>query len=278
MGDEQATPSHSYSFRPFAEQDFYKAANKYLIDLSEIKPGQKIVELACGTGSASRMILEHLRGARDSLLIGVDVSAQALREAMEQLATFRDVTIQLVQTRAEQMSAVVKQRVDRVLLLNSIHNMGDKHALLEGVNQTLRSGGIFAFNSAFFLGAHPPETEQFYRRWMMRATRIAKAKYNVMPSAQLKVESRKQLTSDEYFDLLRQHNFTILKHDIKPTPITLQGWMDISHYEDFVQGALPGVPLSQASAALQEAVQQVMHELNIDAVPRNWLSVIAVRA
>lgn len=275
---EAQNTSAKYSFKDFANQDFHRNINRYLIDVSNIAPGQKVLELACGTGSATRLILERLRGARESLLIGVDVSAQALREAMEQLASFRDVAIQLVQTRAEQLSGVVKQRMDRVLFLNGIHYIADKDALLDQVRQSLKNGGVFAFNTSFFNGAHPVETHQFYRRWMLRAARTAKTKYGLTPRASERVESRRQLTPEEYDELLARHHFTIVRWEIKPVPITLQGWKDISSYEDFIQGALPGVPIDQASEALKEAVQQVMAELNLQAVPRNWLTVVAAKA
>lgn len=277
MTDTQSG-SADYSFKAFANQDFHRNINRYLIEASDIAPGQKVLELACGTGAASRLILERLRGARESLLIGVDVSAQALHEAMEQLASFRDVAIQLVQTRAEQLSGVVKQRMDRVLFLNGIHYVADKDELLAQVRHSLKNGGVFAFNTSFFNGAHPVETNQFYRRWMLRAVRTVKTRYGLMPKASERVESRRQLSPEEYDELLARHHFTIVRQEIKTVPITLQGWKDISSYEDFIQGVLPGVPLAQASEALQEAVQQVMAELNLQAVPRNWLTVVAAKS
>ncbi|MBM3946359.1 MAG: class I SAM-dependent methyltransferase [SAR202 cluster bacterium] len=277
MPDSQSN-STDYSFKAFASQEFHKNINRHLIEVCNITPGQKVLELACGTGAASRLILERLRGARESLLIGVDVSSQALREAMDQLASFRDVTIQLVQTRAEQLSAVVKQHMDSVLFTNGIHYVADKDVLLDQVGGSLKSGGVFAFNTSFFNGAHPVETHQFYRRWMLRAVRTLKTRYNIMPVAADKVESRRQLTPEEYESLLTRHRFVIVRKEITLVPITLQGWKDISSYEDFIQGALPGVPLAKASAALKDSVQQVMEELSIQAVPRNWLTVVAAKA
>ena len=277
MSEGQGTSTGEYSFKAFASHDYYSAVTESLIEASEIAPGQKVIELACGTGMASRMILERLRGARESMLIGIDVSSQALREAMGQLASFRDVAVQLVQNRAEQLSVVVKGHVDRVLFTNGIHYVADKDTLLDEVNTKLTKGGLFAFNTAFFHGSNPPETEQFYRRWMMRAIRTLKNKYNLTPKSE-KVESRRQLTAEEYTALLQAHGFTIVRKEITPVPINLQGWLDISGYEDFIQGTLPGVPLEPACKSLQESVRQVMAELHLQAVPRNWLSVVAAKA
>jgi ubiquinone/menaquinone biosynthesis C-methylase UbiE len=171
----------------------------------------------------------------------------------------------------------VKERVDAIVFCNGIHYIQDKERLLSEVATTLKPGGTFAFNTSFFQGAQPPDTEQFYRRWMFKAVRTLRARHGLMPKAS-KVESRRQLTPDEYAALLQRHGFSILRHTIQPAPVPLQGWVDISRYRDFIRGALPGVPLKQASEALQEAVRQTFQELNLQAVPRNWLTVVAQKA
>lgn len=266
-----------FSFRWFAEHSFYRGMNSLLVDSASIRPGQKIVELACGTGAVTRLLLEKLRGARDSLIIAIDSSAVSLREAMEQLGNVRDVALEFVHGRVEALSETVKERVDAIVFCNGIHYVEDKELLLSQVASTLKPGGTFAFNTSFFQGAHPPETEQFYRRWMFKAIRILRARHGLMPRGD-KVESRKQLTPDQYAALLHGHGFSILRNTLEPAPVPLEGWIDISRYEDFVAGALPGVPLEKASAALREAVRQTFQELGLQAVPRNWLTVVAQKA
>ena len=60
--------------------------------------------------------------------------------------------------------------------------------------------------------------------------------------------------------------------------VPIEGWLDISGFEDFIVGVMPGVPLDKASAALREGIVQSFRELDIEYVPRNWLEVVAVRA
>lgn len=266
-----------FSFKWFAEQNFYKAVNAYLVDVSGIRPGQKVVELACGTGAVTRMILEKLRGARESLVIGIDMSASALREAREQLGEVREGAIQFIQDRVERLTEVVRERVDGVIFCNGIHYIPDKQGLLSSIARALQPGGIFAFNTAFYQGAIPPETEQFYRRWMVKALRTLKAHYGLSPQRE-RVESRKPLTAGEYRSLLEGAGFTVAREEVKTAPVTLQGWVDISRYEDFIQGALPGIPLEEGSKTLQETVTLTFQEMGLASVPRNWLTVVAVKA
>lgn len=274
-----AVGSGDLSFKWFAEHGFYRAVNTFLVDASGVGPGNRVVELACGTGAVTKLLLERLRGARDSLIIGIDASAASLREAVEELGSAKDVAIQFIQGRVEALSEMVKEHVDGVVFCNGIHYVEDKEGLLNQIWTTLKPGGTFAFNTSFFDGAHPPETEQFYRRWMMRAIRIVKARYNVMPkSDKTRVQSRVQLTPEQYTELLHGRGFSILKSEIRKMSVSLEGWVDISRYEDFVAGAMPGVPLDQGSEALQEGVKQTFADMGLQSVPRNWLCVVAQKA
>ena len=63
----------------------------------------------------------------------------------------------------------------------------------------------------------------------------------------------------------------------KGVHVPLQGWQDISYFEDFIAGALPGVPLEQASHSLVEAAAQIFNEFDLSSVRRDWLSIVAVR-
>jgi ubiquinone/menaquinone biosynthesis C-methylase UbiE len=266
-----------HSFKWFAEQGFFKAVNAHLVDLANIHPGQRIVELACGTGAATRLIRDRLEGARESLVIGIDASASALREAMQQLGNARDVALQFIQGRVEALSSTVREHVDGVIFCNGIHYVSDKDSLLDQISQTLKVGGTFAFNTSFYQGAHLPETEGFYRRWMFKAIRLLRSEYQLRPQPD-KVESRRQLTPEQYSQLLRDRGFTIQCQAVQTVQVPLEGWVNISRFEDFVSGALPGVPTQQASKVLQEAVRQTFKELKLEVVPRNWLSVVALKA
>lgn len=274
---EEQDDALDLSFKWFAEQGFFKAVNAHLVDLANIHPGQRIVELACGTGAATRLIRDRLEGARESLVIGIDASASALREAMQQLGNARDVALQFIQGRVEALSCTVREHVDGVIFCNGIHYVSDKDNLLDQVSQTLKVGGTFAFNTSFYQGAHLPETEGFYRRWMFKAIRLLRSEYQLRPQPD-KVESRKQLTPEQYGQLLRDRGFTIQCQAVQTVQVPLEGWVNISRFEDFVSGALPGVPTQQASKVLQTAVRQTFQELKLEVVPRNWLSVVALKA
>ena len=269
--------SEEFTFSQFAENVFYQRVNKWLVESINLGSGQRIVDLACGTGLLTRLILEKLRGARDTFVIGIDQSAVALRQAMDDLGNVQGVVVQFIQTQVQQMSAALRESVDTVVLGNGIHLVPDKKQLLSEVFASLRPGGVFAFNTTFFEGGVPPESEQFYRRWMSKALRNLRSTYGLMPERD-KVEARRQLTPQQYRELLVEEGFTVTKEELMPVEFTLEGHEDISKYEDFIAGALPGIPLEKASRVLQEAAGQAFEELKLNFVLRNWLQVVAVRS
>jgi ubiquinone/menaquinone biosynthesis C-methylase UbiE len=279
MSDQNSSQveGSSYSFVRFARQPFYRAVNEHLVEISEFKPGGAILDLACGTGEITKLILNKLHGVKNTIIIAMDASTKALDQAKKELADAKGVMIQFVQGQAEQLSQTLKGRVDAVVFCNAIHMVDDKHKVLGEIHKVLNPGGILAFNSTFFDGCQLPETETFYRRWMLKALRLLKRKHGLLPSRDVKVASRRQLTPEEYEQLLNQEGFIIKERKLEPVKVTLEGWLGISEFSDFIQGAMPGVPLAAASEALQEAVTQVFQELELEAVPRLWLHVVAAR-
>jgi len=209
-------------------------------------------------------------------VIAVDTSAEALEQARRELSQLKSAVVQFVQAQAEQLSQVIRERVDAVVFCNAIHLIEEKERVLQEVFKVLTPGGIFAFNTTFFEGAQPPETEQFYRRWMIRAIRLLKRRHGLRPTRE-KAAARRQLSAGQYEELLARQRFTLRQRRIEPVQVPLEGWLGISEFRDFIRGALPGVPLAEASKALQEAVTQVFSELKLQAVPRRWLQIVAVR-
>ncbi len=276
MKGESVPEGQAFSFGRFARQSFYQAVNARLVDLVSLSPGVRVLDLACGTGAVTKLILEKLEGVRQSWVIAMDTSAQALELARQELAHIKTATVKFMQGRAEELSQKLKETVDAVILCNAIHLMEEKERVLSEVKRILNPRGVFAFNTTFFAGAQPPETEQFYRRWMMRAIRLLKSHHSLQPTRE-KVSARRQLTAEQYEELLRRQGFVIRQEQLDPVGVPLEGWLGISEFRDFIQGALPGVPLKEACQALQEAVTQVFQELELEAVPRLWLQVVAVR-
>ena len=270
----------NFGFSKFSDNDFYSNVNKDLIDSLDIKSDQKIVDLGCGSGGISKIILEKLNriNSTNSSIIAVDFSEISLKEAKANLKSVSDSMITFVQSRYEEFSSKIKDKVDLVVLCNAIHYLDDKELVIKDVMKILKPGGRFAFNSSFFNGAHPEHTLGFYRKWMFKAMRILSKEYNTRPVKAEKIESRVQLNPDQYKEILENCGMKIMSTKLREVDVPIDGWLDISGFKDFIEGIMPGVNLDIASHSLQKAVRDTFKEMKLNFVQRNWMEIVATKA
>jgi len=260
-----------FSFTPFTLHPFFTQVNNWIID-KVIGPGrQVIVDLGCGPGAVTKLILERLNGTEPHpRVIGVDPSPSALAKARaaisSRLAEFKEGT-------AEFLSRLVPP-ADAVVFLNAIHLVEDKHQVLGEIRKALKPRGLLGFNSTFFAGAYVEGTSGFWRRWIVRAVQALREK-GIAVRHEGHAAAMKWLSADEYAA-------ACLKAGLRPTTVelvqvqmTAAALSDIGRFSLFIEGALPGVPLEEGSAALQTGLERTMDELKVESVPRNWLEVVA---
>ena len=264
MSTEQA--QEEFSFSAFSNLPFYRQINARLLDLAEVGKQRRIIDLGCGTGAVTKLILERLQSARETVIYAVDHSAQALKDAVAELGDRKDAVVRFVQSEVQNLRSAIVDDVDAVVYCNSIHYVPDKKGLLGQIRDKLEPGGVLAINTSFFDGSHPEESEEFYRRWMMRSLRILKREHGVMPDTSQKVESRQHLTKEEYEALLEETGFRVLKSDVSDFDVPESGWYYISAFRDWIEGVMPGVPLAKGREALQKGLRQVFEERNLETV------------
>ena len=271
--------NNEFGFSKFSDNDFYSNVNKDLIHSLDIKSDLKIVDLGCGSGGISKIITDKLSDINsvNSSIVAVDSSEISLNEAKANLRSISDIMITFVQSRYEEFSSKIKDKVDLVVLCNAIHYLDDKELVIKDVMKILKPGGRFVFNSSFFDGAHPENTHGFYRKWMFKAMRILTKEYKTRPVKADKIESRVQLNPNQYKNVLENCGMEIINTKIREVNVPLDGWLDISGFKDFIEGVMPGVHLDIASKSLQQAVKDTFEEMKLTFVQRNWMEIVAVK-
>jgi len=207
-------------------------------------------------------------------VIRVQRSASAREVASRNTENLGYAVVRFVQGGAEQLSQLVKGPADAVFFCNAIHLVQEKEQVLREIKSTLRRGGTFSFNTSFYEGAEPPEAEQFYRRWMMKALRALKTRYGVLPD-RTRVEARHRLTEADYVALLEGNGFRVRDKEVMTVQMPLGGFEDISRYDLWIEGVLPGVPLEAGRESLIEGAREAFRELGLTTSPRNWLLIVA---
>ena len=265
-----------FNFDSFSNLEFYKTVNSNLLDLADINTSTKILDLGCGNGGIPEMILSKVKDVSKIAIYAVDSSSAAISLALKRFSNRKDVIINYIQSEAQNLHENLKDKVDTVVYCNSIHYIPEKEEVLKHIGNGLSDGGKLAFNTSFFQGSHPQETELFLRKWMMKSFRLLKKEYNLMPSKS-KVQSRIQLTPENYEELLNKSGFTVLKKEIENVNVPLDGWYEISSFKDWIEGVLPGIPLDIGKKGLQDTVSSLFKELNIKTLDRKWLSIVALK-
>ncbi|MEX0684091.1 MAG: methyltransferase domain-containing protein [Dehalococcoidia bacterium] len=264
-----------FTLDKFAQHPFYQEVNRRLVALTNLKVGQRVVDLGAGTGAVTRLIAERVAN-NGAEVIAVEPSAPALEDARRNLENISGAVVRFIQGGAERLTQLVKKPVDAVFFCNAIHLLSEKEHVLHEIQQTLREDGTFSFNTSFYMGAEPPEAELFYRKWMMKALRVLKGQYGLMPE-RTRVEARHRLTEDEYIQLLKENGFKVRDKEVMQVLMPLSGFEAISEYSLWIEGVLPGVPLKAGADALQQGARMAFEELGITESPRNWLLVVASR-
>jgi len=266
-----------YTFEAFAQHGFYEVVNRHLVDVTlrlrqlSQAPIKRVLDLACGTGAVTKLLIEGLEKHGDRAeVIAVDPSESALEKARRLIGS----GARFIRGTAESYAGRVP-KADVIVFCNAIHLVGEKDSVVEQAHEVLNRDGVLAFNTSFYEGAYPPGTERFYKLWMLRALQSLKKDHPELRLDRSRPEAMKWLTPEEYRQLLERHGFVVEHMNAEEALMTCESWQDISHYSEFVKGALPGIPVEIGAPILKETVAQAFRELQMESLPRNWLQVVA---
>jgi ubiquinone/menaquinone biosynthesis C-methylase UbiE len=276
VGSERDT----YSYEPFTRHPFYETVNRALVEeavrrLAPTAGRLTIVDLSCGTGAMTLMVVEALRGrGLEATIIAAEPSSEALAQAEVRLAG-SGMDVRFLQGDVTDLPDTLGGTVDALFFGNAIHLVEDVDRAVRQIAGLLVPGGAFAFNSAFFEGAYVPGTEAYYRLWTLRALRRLRREHpRVRLSRDARMSARGWLSHEEYADSLRRNGFDIPHLALDEVRMDLASFQDIGRYWLFIEGALPGVPLAAGAEALVHGAAEAFDELGLDDVPRNWLQVV----
>jgi ubiquinone/menaquinone biosynthesis C-methylase UbiE len=285
MGLLESEETDQFTFEPFAAHTFYTEINRLLVQkalvalaMNHAREGLTIVDMACGTGAITRLIAEEMarQGHPQARIIGVDPSTEALRLARISIEEI-GVKAEFIQGETGDLSTLV-QNADAAFFCNAIHLIPDKLSAFKQMAAVLAPGGVLACNTAFYDGTNLEDTVRFSRLWIRRAVGwLRRERPEVRLSRDTKVTAMQWLPPEEYTSLLEQSGMSDVDVTQERVTMTLDGIRDLGHYWLFVEGALPGAPLTIGAAALGSTVYEVGQELGMTGVPRMWLQIVAVK-
>ncbi len=136
-------------YDPFVKLLGGESAHRQLIDQARLQPGQRILEIGCGTGSLTTLV-KRLHPAVE--VVGLDPDPKALDRARRK-ADRQRVSVQLDRGFADELH-YPGESYDRVLSAFMFHHLerGEKKQSLHEIRRVLKSGG--SLHLLDFGGAH----------------------------------------------------------------------------------------------------------------------------
>ena len=119
-----------------ADHDYVTEYGASVVDLLDPKPGERVLDLGCGTGHLTAEIADAVGPSGE--VVGIDRSAEMVREARE---TYPDLSFQ----RADARSFHAREPFDAVFSNAALHWISemDQNRVLAGVADALDPGGRF---------------------------------------------------------------------------------------------------------------------------------------
>lgn len=288
------------TYEPYAQEPEYIATNRELLETLALDNVKKVVDLACGTGLLSDLLLQ-IRS--DIAVVGIDLSGESLAigrrafgdkgllaesaEDWTKAANAGRGVILLVEGTADKID-YPDGFFDLAMIGNAIHMMPDQPAFLREVHRVLRPGAEFCFNSVFFTGTYPKASEHVYAEWMKEAVRVLQEKNEQRLEQGLPTIARQRgragkafdkgwRSPQEWADLLAECGFEVHANQKRMVPISQRGLELVGAYGGLAEVLMSGYPVEIASECLQEAVGRAFRNTGVTEVGRYWLEVTAVR-
>lgn len=288
------------SYEPFSREPEYIEGNRAFVRLLPFKSANHILDLACGTGTISELILEI---QPDMTIFGLDISRESLvfgqKEFLDKGLNVQDgfvltgdldggrPKLMLIEGTADCLP-FKDTWADIVFMGHSIHMLSDLDLLLREIHRVLVPGGIFAFNSSFYAGSQAPGTDHFYQFWWKAALayildKDAELKKQGLPGIRRKrgtapkAFSSPWLSKEEWNVLLKKHGFDISDVYERTIMMTQSSIEKIGSYAGLARVMVSGYPVELASEALVCAVAPSLEAAGMEQVPRLWLEITACK-
>ena len=269
--------SEGFEFDAMAQRPMYQACPEWLIERCRIGTGSTVVDLGCGSGIVTRLLLERFKDQPNFRVIAIDPSEWELKIARSRIS---DERVTFVLGRAQEALDIVDVPVDAVLLCSVLHQLpvSERRSVLEGAFALVRPGGFVGANTFFYDGGIDAQARLFQLRWTAEA-RASLSRANVswrVPATPPIALQR--LSAQQHHDMFQSVGFEDIEIEELPLDWAVEDWEALSRYSVFIQGALsPDIDLALGSRALIEGVRAAYAGLGITSVRRACLHCVARR-
>jgi ubiquinone/menaquinone biosynthesis C-methylase UbiE len=288
------------TYEPFSLEPEYVAANQGFVSRVPLDSVGRFLDMACGTGTVSELLLEKSPGA---FLNGVDydpVQVQLSAERFRKLGYEVRIGFDLIEatTAGKPVLAFGVGSVadlpfpdasfDCITIANAIHIIDDKQALLNNIARLLKPGGVFGFNSTFYSGSLPAGSDRLYMDWLIFATEYIENKNKELQAAgkapirrtrgtTRRAFANRWFSPAEWSNMLMSVGLKTIDTNERLVELSERSFTYVGAYGGLAEVLLSGFPVEVASEALQAAAGRAMQVNGANVAPRNYLEMWAVK-
>lgn len=148
---ERTAPNPAAFYESYQVRYLFAPWSLGLIDRVRPQPGERVLDLACGTGAVARETVKRI--SPGGSVVGVDISPDMLRVANEIVGT-RDGVVQWQQASADSLP-LPDASVDVAICQQGLQFFPDKPAALRELRRVLKPGGRVALSVWRTIEHHP---------------------------------------------------------------------------------------------------------------------------
>ena len=160
-----------FEFDYMTQRPMYRTCPQWLIEHCKVGEKSTVVDLGCGSGISTQLLLEEFKDAPSFRVVCIDPSQWEIGIAKSRI---NDKRVTFFQGRAQEALGIVKTGVDVILLCNVLHQipLSERRSVIEGAFELVRPDGFVGLNTLYYDGGIGPETRIFYLRWMLGSAEI----------------------------------------------------------------------------------------------------------
>jgi ubiquinone/menaquinone biosynthesis C-methylase UbiE len=187
-------------------EQHHSSITEQTLALMKLKPGERVLDLGCGAGWASRLLAQTVGGGeRPGQVVGLDVSDEMIRRARANSTQYDNI---LFVVGSAQQIPWQEDFFDKVLSVESFYYYGDQGRALDELRR------VMALKGELYILINLYKDNHYSLRWV----------------EELKVPVQVK-SEQEYVDMLKAHGYEDVRAeripDLSPTPEEYSGkWFE----------------------------------------------------
>ena len=239
------TPESAARYDQNCDHQFQKGQE--LIKMMEIKEGDFVLDIGCGTGRQA-VNVSNIIGSSGQLT-GIDPSSHRIELARKKFDDDFPLNVRFIVGQAENLSAIANNSINNAYFCSSFHWIDDKKVALSEVYRVLKQGGKVGMTT---LDSDDPS--------MMRTImNPIFAKYNITISYD-PFQKFKRVNALELYNLLSEAGFTSILIEPRNIPRRYRSPTEILkslEERDSSEGHLKGIPIEIWEKIKQEITEEL---------------------